>query len=135
MKKAWETLQTGRAEKAMQTRQKFLDSLQIKVDEQLSPEINDEIINISEIRTDSETSAPTTPLIIEQQQQVVKQTPPRKKSPSSTKKESVVKDEINSKKIELIPPAQIDELLLNEPPLSSKPKISLPPLDIKPFIK
>jgi hypothetical protein len=99
----------------MQTRQKFLDSLQIKIDEQLSTEINDEIINFS----DSE----VTPLISEQT--IVKQNLSRKKKGS-------IKEE-TFKPIELIP--QIDEPFLDEPPPSLKRKISLPPLDIKPFIK
>jgi hypothetical protein len=67
----------------MQTRQKFLDSLQIKIDEQPSTEIK-------------------------------------------------IKEE-TFKPIELIP--QINEPFLDEPPPSSKRKISLPPLDIKTFIK
>jgi hypothetical protein len=133
MKKAWETFETGRAEKAMQTRQKFLDSLQIKFDDQPSPEITDEIINLSESLTDTETIERIVPSIIEQQQ-VGKQILSRKKSPSSIKKGSV-KDE-TFKQMEFIPPQlQIDEPLLDEPPPSSKSKISLPPLDIKPFIK
>lgn len=132
MKKAWETLQNGRAEKAMQTRQKFLDSLQIKIDDQPSPDITDEITNFSEIRTDSETSATITPPIIEPQQQVLKPILTRKKSPSSMKKASVIIDE-TPKPIEVIP----SEPFLDEPPpsSSSKSKISLPPLDMKPFMK
>lgn len=127
MKKAWETFQTGRAEKAMQTRQKFLDSLQIKIDDQLSPEITDEIINLPETRIDAEAPSTITSSVIEQQQ-VVKQNPPRKKKVS-------VKEE-PTKQIELIPPQpQIDEPLLDEPPPPSKSKIILPSLDIKPFIK
>jgi hypothetical protein len=98
IKKAWETFQIGRAEKARQTRQKFFDSLQIKIDEQPSPEITDEIINFSEAHTDSETSANITPSIIEPT--IVKQTFPRKKSPSSTKK-GLIKEE-TFKPIELI---------------------------------
>lgn len=127
MKKAWETLENGRAEKALQTRQKFLDSLQIKnVDEQSSPDINDEITSLSEIRTDSETSATVSSPIIEQPQPILKS---RKKSPSSAKKTSII-----AKPIELIP----SEPFLDEPPSSSslsKPKISFPPLDMKPYIK
>jgi hypothetical protein len=124
MKKAWETFETGRAVKAMQTRQKFLDSLQI------ISELSDTITtNTSEIHTDTETSN----TVIEQQ--VVKQIPSRKKSPLSTKKK-LVKDEL-PKQIECISPqVQIDEPLLDESPQSLlKPKISLPPLDLKSFIK
>lgn len=116
----------------MQTRQKFLDSLHIKIDDQPLPDINDETTNISETPTDSETS--TTKSVTEQQQQpeVVKS---RKKSPSSTKK-GTIKEE-NPKQVEiLLSPLPIDEPLLNELPASlTKPKIALPPLDIKPFMK
>ncbi len=58
MKKAWETFQIGRAEKAMQTRQRFLDSLQTKSNEQLTPEINDAIIQLSDTQTNTETLPP-----------------------------------------------------------------------------
>ncbi|CAF3652930.1 unnamed protein product [Rotaria sordida] len=137
IKKAWATFQVGRAKKAMETRQKFLDSLQSKVDEVSLYETIDDATNISEIRTDEEVSTTINSSIIEQQQSVNKQTSTTKKSISSTKKESV-KDEV-SKQIELISPSlssssQIDEPLLDEPP-ASKPKIILPPLDVKPFLK
>jgi hypothetical protein len=119
MKKAWETFQAGRAEKAMQTRQKFLDSLQ------LTPEINDTTMNFSEAHADTEISSTSISSVIEQQ--VVKQTSSRKKSP--LKKGS-------PKQMDLIPPQlQIDEPFFDEPPPSIKSKISLPPLDLQPFIK
>jgi hypothetical protein len=42
----------------MQTRQRFLDSLQTKSNEQLTPEINDTIIQLSDTQTDTETLPP-----------------------------------------------------------------------------
>ena len=131
MKKAWETFQTGRAEKAMQTRQRFLDSLQPKSDEQQStPEISDVVISLSDTHTDTEISLSSVP---SSNEQVIKQTSPRKRS--SLKKGSI-KDVEALKQTELTPPQlQIDEPLFNEPPPSLKPRISLPALDLQPFIK
>jgi hypothetical protein len=125
IKKAWETLQAGRAEKAMKTRQKFLDSLQINIDDGQY---------LSDIHTDEETIDITTPPIIEQQQ-IIKQ---KSKNSSLRMKKGSVKDEI-SKQIELIPliiPSipQINEPLLTEPP-PRKSELTLPLLDIKPFLK
>ncbi|CAF4085833.1 unnamed protein product [Rotaria sp. Silwood2] len=136
IKKAWETLQVGRADKALETRQKFLDSLQSKVDEVSGFETTDDITNVSEIRTDEETTSTINSSIIEQQQ-MIKQTPTTKRSSSLTKKGSI-KEEV-SKQTELISPSlssspQIDEPLLDEPP-PRKPKIILTSLDLKPFLK
>ena len=106
MKKAWETFQIGRAEKAMRARQKFLDSFQ--------PDINEALGNLS----DTEISFARSLSISEP---VGKQTVARKSS--LTKKRST------------LPQLQIEEPLLDEPPASLRPKISLPPLDLQPFIK
>ena len=126
MKKAWETLEAGRAEKAMKTRQKFLDSLRPKTDDQL----------IVEIPSETESIVVSTPPVIEkpQPQHTFKQHQHRKKSPSLKK---ISSREESPKPIELIVvQPQIDEPLLHEPPPSStKPKTSLPPLDLKAFIK
>ena len=130
MKKAWETFQTGRAEKAMQTRQRFLDSLQPKSDEQSTPEISDVIISLSDTHTDTEISFSSVP---SSNEQVAKQTSSRKRSSS---KKGSIKDVEALKQTELTPPQlQIDEPLFNEPPPSLKPKISLPTLDLQPFIR
>ena len=127
MKKAWETFESGRAEKAMKSRQKFLDSLRIKPDEQAVSETT-----VSEPRTDTEVSNLLTPPVIESP--VPKQTFPRKKSPASGKKGSAKEEP--PKPIESISlQVQTDEPLLDQPPPSTKPKLSLPPLDIKSFIK
>ncbi|CAF3372079.1 unnamed protein product [Rotaria sp. Silwood1] len=136
IKKAWETLQVGRAEKAMESRQKFLDSSQLKVDEVSLVETTDDTTNVSEIRTDEETTSTINSSILGQQQ-IIKQTPTTKKSFLFMKKGSVKEETM--KKTELISPSlssspQIDEPLLDEPP-PSKPKIILTPLDLKPFLK
>ena len=59
-----ETLEIGRAEKAAQTRQKFLDSLQIKTDDNPLPDVLDGSTNILEIPAEEDI-----------EQQVIKQTP------------------------------------------------------------
>jgi hypothetical protein len=112
----------------MQTRQRFLDSLQIKIDDHSLTDITDDSTNLLEIPTDEEIISVITPPIIEQQKQILSP----KKNSLSTKKNSV-KDEV-PKQIEIPLSPQIDEPLLDEPP-PSKPKIILPPLDIKPFLK
>ncbi|CAM2703017.1 unnamed protein product [Rotaria socialis] len=137
MKRAWETLQAGRAENAMESRQRFLDSLQTKTDEVSSSEITDDTTIVSEIHTDEETNCIITSSTNESQQ-VIKQTSPTKKNVSSTKKGSA-KDEI-SKQTELAESftssaSQADESLLDEPPPSIKFKAALPPLDLTPFLK
>ncbi|CAF0738248.1 unnamed protein product [Adineta steineri] len=136
IKKAWETVQVGRAEKAMRTRQKFLDSLQVKNDEKPLPNVIDDTKILPAIHTDEETIPTHTAPIIEQQQ-TIKQISHSKKNSLTIKKGSI-KDDIQ-KITELIPivlpsKPQIDEPLLNEPP-QNKPKITLPLLDIKPFLK
>ncbi|CAF2133241.1 unnamed protein product [Rotaria magnacalcarata] len=137
MKKAWETLHAGRAENAMESRQRFLDSLQTKIYESSLSEITDDTTNVSEIRTDEETNCIITSSAIESQQ-VIKQTPATKKNVSPTKKGSA-KDEI-SKQTELAESftssaSQANEALLDEPPPSIKCKVALPPLDLTPFLK
>ena len=130
IKKAWETLQAGRAEKAMRSRQKFLESIQVKFDNQPSSQISDN----SETVTDNR---PISSSVIEQQQQeIVRQPSTVKKSSQSSKKTQVKEDP--PKQTELIPIApqrksSIDEPLLNESP--TKPKLTLPLLDVKPFLK
>ncbi|UJR30270.1 hypothetical protein I4U23_017808 [Adineta vaga] len=152
-KKAWETLETGRAQKAMQTRQKFLDSLQPKVEERPLSATTDGTTKSPETQPSdkpSTTTAPSTVPPAAEQQPVAKQTPAAttKKGISSTgTKKGAAKDEA-TKQAELaaaaaaqqeaaplVPPMPIvDEPLLDQPP-PTKPKIILPPLDIKPFTK
>ena len=108
MKKAWETYEIGRAEKAMRTRQRFLDSLPIPVDNHPLSEVKDGSTHISEVPTDEEVINTTTPPIIEQEQ-VVKSI--------RTIQKTFPKDERTS----------------SPPP--SKPKITLPPLDLTSFLK
>jgi hypothetical protein len=152
MKKAWETFESGRSQKAMKARQKFLDSLQPKVEERPSSGTIDGSTKRPESRAGEETTnagtgtaVPTTAATTEQQQ-VTKQTPAaattaaKKSAPSAASKKGAAKDD-TSKQAELAatqqdlnPPVPVDEPLLDEPP-PSKPKIVLPPLDIKPFIK
>ncbi len=145
MKKAWETFETGRAQKAMKSRQKFLDSLQPKVEDRPSSSAADSTIKRSDSRVDGEgTAAPPAVATPEQQhQQATKQTPAtpagKKGSFAAASKKISAKDEA-AKQAELaaaqefIPPPAVDEPLLDQPP-PSKPKIILPPIDIKPFTK
>jgi hypothetical protein len=138
IKKAWETCETGRAQKAMQTRQKFLDSVQPKVEEGVSSDTPEDTSNQPEGRTDQETANPITPPVIDQQQQVVKQTSSTKKGSSSSKR-GAAKDEAakhtESMPFFIPPQPQIDEPLLDEPPPPTKTKLSLPSVDIKPFLQ
>ncbi|CAF1182417.1 unnamed protein product [Rotaria sordida] len=151
MKKAWETFEAGRAQKAMKTRQKFLDSLQPKVEERPSSGTLDGTIKRPESRAGEEPSSTTTTIsttaTATEQQQVAKQTSPAtgpttKKSASSAGNKKVAAKEDASKQVESIsaqqeltlPQPVVDEPLLNQPP-PAKPKIILPPLDVKPFIK
>ena len=126
MKKAWETFQAGRAEKAMRTRQKFLDSLHIQP-------INETPTTISDVPTSTEISSSTISSTTEPSSPVVRRVSSGKKSASPTKKGSIREE--TPKPMELTPlQVQIDESLFHEPPFS-KPKINLPPLDLQPFIK
>ncbi|UJR16262.1 hypothetical protein I4U23_003169 [Adineta vaga] len=130
IKKAWETLQVGRAEKAMRSRQKFLESIHVKVDDHPSSQISDNSETVIDNRTIS------SPII--EQPEMVRQPSTMKKSSSSLSKKTSVKDDL-LKQTELIPTvlpqvkSPIDEPLLNESP--SKPKLTLPLLDVKPFLK
>ncbi|CAF4088818.1 unnamed protein product [Rotaria sp. Silwood2] len=148
MKKAWETFEAGRAQKAMKARQKFLDSLQPKVEERPTSSTLDGTTKRPESRTGEEPSnaTPTTATATEQQH-AAKQTPAAtgsttKKSASSTGNKKGVAKEDASKQAEstsaqqelTLPPPIVDEPLLDQPP-PAKPKIILPPLDVKPFIK
>jgi hypothetical protein len=147
MKKAWETYEAGRAQKAMKARQTFLDSLQPKVEERPSSGTTDTATKRPESRPDGEITNATGALpavATTEQQQVTKQTPAvaasaaKKTAPSTASKKGAAKDEA-AKQAELAaaqelaqPP--VDEPLLDQPP-PAKPKIILPPLDVKPFIK
>lgn len=149
MKKAWETVEAGRAQKAMNTRQKFLESLQPKPDERPSSGTTDNALKRSDSRTDGETSsatvAPSTAATTEQKEITKQAHASTKKSASSTgNKKSTAKDEA-AKQAELAaqelaqaaaaaaaPP--VDEPLLDQPP-PMKSKVVLPPIDVKPFLK
>lgn len=124
MKKAWETFQPGRAEKAMQSRQKFLDSLQIQP-------INDTPITPSDVCTPIETANTNEPP--PPPPPVVKSTSSRKKSPFSIKKGSI-REEIPKPTELILPQTPINEPLLQESPFP-KPKLLLPPLDLQSFTK
>ena len=145
MKKAWETFESGRAQKAMKSRQKFLESLQPKAEERPPSGATDGTFKRSESRVDGEgTAVAATPPTNEQQQQqpAPKQAPTAvspKKSTSAAAKKAAAKDEAAKQAElaaaqELIPLPVADEPLLNQPP-PSKPKVILPPIDTKPFIK
>lgn len=145
MKKAWETYEAGRAQKAMKSRQKFLESLQPKAEERPPSVAADGTIKRSESRVDGEgtTAAPTPPAIEQAQQQAASKPPTTatspKKSTSAAAKKAAAKDEAAKQAElaaaqELIPLPVADEPLLNQPP-PSKPKIVLPPIDTKPFMK
>lgn len=135
MKRAWETMEAGRAEKAMETRQKFLDFLQTKTDESSSSGIVDDTTNVSEARTDEETTSTINSAA--EQHPVTKQSTSTKKNPSSSKKESA-KDE-SAKQRELTGSfissfSHIEEPLLDEPPMTKR-KSTLPAIDLTPFVK
>lgn len=144
MKKAWETFESGRAQKAMKSRQKFLESLQPKAEERPPSSAADGTIKRSESRVDGEgTAVAATPPATEQQQQPASKQAPTatspKKSTSAAAKKAAAKDEATKQAElaaaqDLIPLPVADEPLLNQPP-PSKPKIILPPIDTKPFIK
>ena len=152
MKKAWETFEAGRSQKAMKARQKFLDSLQPKPEERPTSSALDGTTKRSDSRVGDETSNTATPTAgaateLQQPQHATKQTPATA-APSSKKsasgagsKKSALKEDA-SKQAELaaaqhelsVPSPAVDEPLLDQPP-PAKPKIILPPLDIKPFTK
>ncbi|CAF3557642.1 unnamed protein product [Rotaria sp. Silwood1] len=151
MKKAWETFEAGRAQKAMKARQKFLDSLQPKVEDHPSSGTLDGTTKRPESRAGEEpsttTSATPSTVAATEQQHVAKQTPAAagstaKKSASSTGNKKGAAKEDASKQAELtaaqqeltLPPPVVDEPLLEQPP-PAKPKIILPPLDVKSFVK
>ncbi|CAM4739728.1 unnamed protein product [Rotaria magnacalcarata] len=150
MKKAWETVEAGRAQKAMKARQKFLESLQPKPDERPSSSAIDGTTKRPDSHTgeetlDATTTSTTTSAI--DQQHAAKQTPTaaaattKKSGSSAANKKGAAKDDA-SKQAEsttapqepLIPLPVVDEPLLDQPP-PAKPKVILPPLDIKSFIK
>ena len=143
MKKAWETYEAGRAQKAMKARQKFLDSLQPKPDE---PPATDGTTKPADEAAASAASSTNVPAASEQQPPASKQAPapaaPKKSASSTGNKKGAGKDDAAAKQAEqtatsqelIPPPPVIDEPLLDEPP-PSKPKVLLPPLDVKPFIK
>ncbi|CAF1269415.1 unnamed protein product [Adineta ricciae] len=128
IKKAWETLQAGRAEKAMKSRQKFLESLQLKVDDQPPSQL------IENSESQPNNGAISSPII--EQQETIRQSLISKKSSVSSKKTSAKEEP--AKQVETMAqiktsPPPIDEPLLNESP--SKPKLILPLLNVKPFLK
>jgi hypothetical protein len=132
----------------MQARQKFLDSLQPKVEERPLSATTDTTTKQAESGAGDKKTNATAPstVALADQQPVTKQTPAgtTKKSVSSTgTKKGAAKDDA-AKQAELAaaqqetapppPPPPVDEPLLDEPP-PTKPKIILPPLDVKPFMK
>jgi hypothetical protein len=147
MKKAWETFETGRAQKAMKARQKFFESLQPKVEDRPASSAADGTLKRSDSRVDGDGTTPTaahpaaaTP---ELQQQTTKQTPAapatKKTTLAAASKKGAAKEEAAKQAElaaaqELIPLPAVDEPLLDQPP-PSKPKIILPPIDFKPFTK
>lgn len=145
MKKAWENFDPGRAQKAMKSRQKFLESLQPKAEE---PTATDGTGKPTDGRTGEDgtttgAAAPAAPVPTEQIPPAKTAAAPTatKKSASSTGNKKGGKDD-GTKQIEpaatpqeLVPPVPvIDEPLLDEPP-PSKPKVVLPPIDVTPFSK
>ena len=125
MKKAWETFQPGRAEKAMQSRQKFLDSLQIQQPINGTPTTPSDVSTLIETPHTNEPLPPPPP--------VVKPISSRKKSPFSTKKGSVREEILKPMELTLSQ-TPIDEPLLHESPFP-KPTILLPPLDLQSFTR
>ena len=152
MKRAWETHEAGRSQKAMKARQKFLDSLQPKSEDPIGSGSIDLTGKTVDGRQGEDTtlvpSTTNSALNISDQLQAypssksVAAPATTKKSASSTgNKKGTNKDdptkqtEHSTTPQELIaPPPLIDEPLLYDPP-PTKPKITLPPLDVKPFIK
>ena len=138
MKKAWETFETGRAQKARMTRQKFLESLEPKVEDKPSVDTADGVGKVADGHAGDEKSHTTAEQTPGAKQNAAGTS---KKSTTSTgnKKETTKEDaskqaELAAAQHELIPLPLVDEPLLDEPP-PSKPKIILPPLDTKPFTK
>ena len=138
MKKAWETFETGRAQKARMTRQKFLESLEPKAEEKSLTDTIDGVGKVSDGHAGDEKSHATA-----EQHHGAKQNAAGtlKKSTSSTgnkkgttKEDASKQADLAAAQHELIPLPLVDEPLLDEPP-PSKPKIILPPLDTKPFTK
>ena len=110
----------------MKSRQKFLDSLQLKVDDQPTSQL------IENSESQPNNRAINSPTI--EQQETTRQSSISKRSSVSSKKTSA-KEEL-PKHVETMPqvkPPPIDEPLLNESP--SQPKLILPLLDVKPFLK
>ena len=127
MKKAWETLEAGRAQKAFETRQKFLESLQPKLDDETkeSPENRTEESIVSTVSDSPETTV-SSPLTSAGKRLIS----------SSTSKKGSIKNEMNKQSESPVTPSTpiaINEPLLNEPP-PMKPKILLPPLDLQPYL-
>ena len=111
MKKAWETQEAGRAQKALQSRQKFLESLQAKADAHPSSACDEPTNTVSKAEGHKQLQA--IPAV-------------RKSSPSVTSRKGSTPNEVTS------PPVPVDEPLLNEPP-AVKSNVALPPLDVEPF--
>ena len=111
MKKAWETQEAGRAQKALQSREKFLESLQPKADE----------------RPPSACEEPANAVSSDDGHQQLQPTPTARKTSSSvaSRKGSTPKEMTS-------PPVPVDEPLLNEPP-AVKSNSVLPRLDVEPF--
>lgn len=131
MKNAWETHEAGRAQKAMATRQKFLDSALVKVEDQPASAAAESTVDRLDVRTPDETTSPIVP--------PVPLALKAKRSHSSvtgkrgSKKEEAAK--LMEPQLQLLPPPPVVfEPLLHEPP-SVKPKIQLLPLDLQPFLK
>lgn len=151
MKKAWETHEAGRSQKALKSRQKFLDSLQPKLEETAGQDSTGKSADGRPNDDNSIGSATTHTTGTGDQHQTVVQpsapskttssTAPKKSASSTGNKKGSNKDD-SSKQVDhsttpqdLHPPVPvIDEPLLYEPP-ETKPKIALPPLDVKSFMK
>ena len=156
MKRAWESVEAGRAAKAMVARGQFLKSNLVRVDGPMTDDEYEKLPDDDQILSQGTQQAIlSTSASIAQPKQV--QIDPKKlKLPEDPKaavkpvtkvKKDKEKPETTSKSqdpqsnetavdqfIQQISSTN-DEVLLNRPPTPPKPKVFLPPIDIAPFVK
>ena len=140
IKKQWEVFEPGRAQKAMETRRRFLDSLLIKDENQTIdnlPELADDQVNNPTTENLAENKKSPTASDIQESAVI----PPhssnteRLSSSGASKKRSTKDQATKQPEVIATPPSPvIIEPFLNESPFVQT-KIQLPPLDRQSFMK
>ena len=117
-KKAWETHEVGRAQKAKATRQRFLDSALVNVEDQPASDVAESTVDRLDVRTPDEATQPIAPPV----------TP----APKAKRSHSTASTKRGSRKEEA---AKLVEPQPVPPPPPPPPVVFEPLLHVSPYVK